>query len=62
MCGISAILFTAHHPETQNGLEGQLLESVRLMSHRGPDSEGIFVDEARRIGEDFFFSFITPSC
>ncbi|KAL0061325.1 hypothetical protein AAF712_011842 [Marasmius tenuissimus] len=51
MCGISAVLFTAGHAEgLRDGLEKELLQSARVMYHRGPDSEGIFVDKTRRVG------------
>lgn len=58
MCGISCVVALNSHGkpvEEQDGLkrgilENQLEESLRLINHRGPDSQGIFVSKDRSVG------------
>lgn len=53
MCGIVAVVSVdGSSLDTQlDRLEGRLDEALEKIEHRGPDGRGIWVDDARNIGE-----------
>jgi asparagine synthetase B (glutamine-hydrolysing) len=68
MCGISVIVALtepaqdSHSPrgnEEESALKKTMEESLRLIQHRGPDFQGIWISDDRRIGTATpFFSFL----
>ncbi|KAL0566412.1 hypothetical protein V5O48_015604 [Marasmius crinis-equi] len=52
MCGISGLQASVTNGtgDSDGELEGRLSESIKAMKHRGPDSEGVYVDESGSVG------------
>ena len=53
MCGIVAVVSVDGGPldKSLDGLEGRLEQALDKIKHRGPDGNGIWVDEGRGVGE-----------